>query len=190
MAEGAGATIVTPDESVAFQTLERPRPYHLFVTPTVEGVTAGPVSAPWQYGPWGGGEEVTEIAIPFGSGVTWRFEDGSYVMYRQGEQVEVLPTVDANPAALTRDTLVVMMANQKSAGYTDSAGTDVPTFDVVGAGDLLVLHQGEMVRGHWFRSSQADPYSVMSENGDSLLIPGGVMYLAIVPDTLDIEVSG
>ena len=81
MVEGAGSTIVTRDGSIAFQTLERPQPHHVFVTPEVGGALSQSVTAPWGYGEWGGGEPATEVSIQFGGGVSWRFEDGVYARY-------------------------------------------------------------------------------------------------------------
>ncbi len=190
MVEGAGSIIVTWGGSIAFQTLERPQPHHVFVTPEVEGALSEPAKAPWGYGEWGGGEPATEVTIPIGGGITWRFEDDVYARYVGGERVDVLPEFEADPVPLTRDTLILLMANQKSAGYTDSTGADVPAFDVIGAGDLYVLHQGEVIEGRWFRSSQAGGYQFVTQDGDRLPIPIGALYVAVVPAHLTIEVRG
>ncbi len=112
-----------------------------------------------------------------------------YARYAGGERVDVLPEFESDPAPLTRDTLILLMANQKSAGYTDSAGAEVPTFDVIGAGDLLVFHQGEVIEGRWFRSSQAAGYQFVTQDGDRLPIPTGKLYLGVVPDGLPVEVG-
>ncbi|MFZ0014860.1 MAG: DUF3048 domain-containing protein, partial [Acidimicrobiia bacterium] len=119
MVESTGATIVTPELSNAYQTLERPRPYHLFVTPSVEGQVSVAVGSPWEYGEWNGGDPATEAVVPFAREVTWRFEDGVYVRYENGTAVQVQSGFEAEPTALTRDTVIVLYANQKSAGYID-----------------------------------------------------------------------
>lgn len=179
MTAGAGAVLVTPEDSVSFQTLERPRPYHLFVTPTAESAGSAPVGAPWEYGDWAGGEPALEVTIPYANPVTWRFEDGMYVRYQNDSVVEVQPTFDADPVPMTRDTIIVMSVNQKSAGYTDSAGADVPTFDVIGSGEVLVHHDGGVVEGTWTRASQASPYVFTSQDGSLLPIPDGSIYLGL-----------
>ncbi len=189
MVEGAGSTIVTRDGSIAFQTLERPQPHHVFVTPEVDGALSEPAEAPWDYGEWGGGEPATEVSIQFGGGVSWRFEDGAYVRYVSDERVEVLPRFDSDPVPLTRDTLILMVVNQKSAGYTDSSGAEVPTFDVIGSGVLYLLYQGEVIEGRWFRSGQDSGYRFVTDGGP-LPVPTGTVYQAIVPDRTEIEFSG
>ena len=74
-----------------------------------------------------------------------------------------------------------MVVSQKSAGYTDSTGAEVPDFDVIGSGNLYVLHQGEKVEGRWFRSDQDSGYRFVTEGGERLVVPGSAVYLAIVP---------
>jgi hypothetical protein len=181
MVESIGATINSPELSNAYQTLERPRPYHLFVTPSVEGQTSVAVGEPWEYGEWSGGDPAPEAVVPFAREVTWRFEEGAYVRYENGSPVQVQTGFETEPTALTRDTVILLYAHEKSAGYTDGAGAEVPTFDVIGSGPLSVYHQGEVIEGTWSRSSQAEPYVFTTVDGDSLSVPIGTVYWAVVP---------
>lgn len=176
-----GASIITPEGSIAFQSLERPQPHHLFVSPETEGHQGAALAVPWEVGEWQGGEPATEVSLPIAGGVTWLYEDGLYVRYRDSEPQQVLAGVDGDPEPLTRETLIVLVANQKSAGYTDSAGADVPNFDVVGSGELAVYHQGELVEGTWARSSQDDGYVFTRNDERTLEIPSGRLHLAVVP---------
>jgi hypothetical protein len=185
-----GATIVTPDMSIAFQSLERPQPHHVFVSPSVDVPAGVEFPAPWVTGEWPGGDPLTEITLPISGGVGWRFEDGVYVRYQDTEPYLVMSAVDAEPEPLTRDTLIVMVANHKSAGYVDSTGLDVPTFDVIGGGDLYLLHNGEVIEGSWFRPGQNEDYAFADEDGDAIPIPVGALYWAIVPDGQPIDLGG
>jgi hypothetical protein len=184
-----GATIVTPEASIAFQSLERPQPHHVFVSPSVDVPAGVAFPAPWESGEWPGGEPLTEITLPVSGGVGWRFEDGAYVRYQETEPFQIQSGVDAEPEPLTRDTLIVMVANQKSAGYTDGTGFDVPTFDVVGGGDLYLLHNGEVVQGSWFRASQAEEYVFTDEGGEVVPVPEGAIYWAIVPEGQPVDLG-
>ena len=185
-----GTSIVTPEMSVAFQSLERPQPHHVFVSPGADVSGGVDVALPWGSGEWEGGEPAPEVTLPIAEGTTWRFEDSVYVRYREGEPQLALTSVDGEPQPLNRETLIVMVANRKSAGYVDSAGFDVPTFDVVGGGALYVLHSGEMIQGTWFRASQAADYTFTDEEGDAISVPTGSLYWAIVPDGQLIDFGG
>jgi hypothetical protein len=185
-----GTSVVTPAESVAFQSLERPQPHHLFVSPGVDVAGGVPLELPWSTGEWPGGESANEVTLPIAEGAMWRFEDGAYVRYRQGEPQLVQSGIDDEALPLMRDTLVVMVANRKSAGYTDSAGFDVPTFDVIGGGDVYLLHNGEVIVGSWFRPGQAARYEFSDIDGDPVEIPAGDVYWAIVPDGEPIDLGG
>jgi hypothetical protein len=185
-----GATIVTPDQSIAFQSLERPQPHNVFVSPSVDVPAGVEFPAPWESGDWPGGDPATEITLPISGGVGWRFEDGAYVRYQETEPFQIQSAVDAEPEPLTRDTLIVMVAHQKSAGYVDSAGLDVPTFDVIGGGDLYLLHNGEVIEGTWFRPSQAEEYTFTGEDDEVIPIPSGGLYWAIVPEGQPIDIGG
>lgn len=188
--EGAGATIVTPDESIAFQSLERPQPHHVFVSPETEAHEGADLIVPWEEGEWPGGEPATEITLSLAGGVTWRFENDVYVRYRDDAPHEVLSQVDADPEPLTRETLILLVASEKSAGYTDGNGVDVPTFDIVGGGRLLVLHRGELLEGTWFRAAQSTGYSFTMQDSETILIPPGSTYVAILPNGQEIALGG
>jgi hypothetical protein len=186
--EATGASIISPADSVAYQSLERPQPYHLFVSPGFEVIEGQGLTAPWAEGAWSGGDPASEVTLPISGGVIWRFEDGDYARYRGDGPHEVQPSLDADPVPLTRDTLVLLFVHQKSAGYTDSAGADVPTFDVIGSGDVYVLHGGELVEGTWVRANQSEGYVFIDAAGQPITIPSGRLYLAIVPQDLDVGV--
>lgn len=189
--EGAGLPIVTPDDSIAFQTLVRPAPHNVFVSPAADVPAdvgeSGPV---WETGALPDAESAALlVATPGAEAVEWRFEDGAYVRYVDGEPFEVLDEFDGTTAPLTRDVVVLLVVNQKSAGYTDSAGADVPTFDVIGGGEVVVAHDGQAVRGSWFRASQDDPWLFTTEDGAPLPVPEGRVYLGLIPDEADIEIG-
>lgn len=188
--EGAGATILTPEDSIGFQSLERPQPHHVFVSPSVDVPAGVSFPAPWEVGEWPGGEPATELTLPGPEGVSWRFENDTWTRYEGEEPFLIQSGHEAEPEPLTRDTLILLVANQKSAGYTDSTGAQVPTFDVVGGGELQVFHGGEVIEGTWFRSSQAEIYEFTDLDGDTLSVPAGSVYLGILAEGVDVIPGG
>jgi hypothetical protein len=187
---GAGVNLATPETAPGFQALERPAPSNLFVDLSQVQSVYPPSTAAIEMLPVGslpGGAEAASVTVPYASPVTWEFADGSYVRSQDGEPFLVLDDPFGEPSQLSADTVVVLFAAQKSAGYTDAAGADVPTFDVVGSGRLAVFHQGSVVEGTWIRSAQADPYRFFTDSGESFGLPSGVTHVAVVPRELDLD---
>lgn len=187
---GAGLTIADPNQPGLLQNLERPAPHNLFAgLEVVDGEVALPTVPPWEYGQWGGGEALGAITIPYGGEtVEWRYDGLTWTRHGDGDPTQVMETPDGASASLTRDTVIVLFAHQKEAGYTDSAGTPVPDFDLVGGGEVWVIHQGELIRGTWLRLSQSDPWRLTTESGEALAIPMGSLYLSVVPSGTDVIV--
>jgi hypothetical protein len=122
------------------------------------------------------------VRLPGVVGVRWH----GYTARREaGEPFLVLSDPFGEPSQLTADTVVVLFAAQKSAGYTDANAADVPTFDVIGSGRLLVFHGGEVVEGEWSRSAQADGY-VFTSAGEPFGLPAGRTHVAVVPRELEV----
>jgi Protein of unknown function (DUF3048) N-terminal domain/Protein of unknown function (DUF3048) C-terminal domain len=127
----------------------------------------------------------TVIDIPFGT-VEYRYENDVYARYDVASPVEILDSVDGPSRPSAQQTVVVMYVAQRSAGYSDSNGAEVPTFDVIGSGELLVFHQGQVFSGSWSRSAQADPFVFLDGDGSPFGLPGGSTYLALVPRDLEV----
>jgi hypothetical protein len=127
-----------------------------------------------------GGDGAAEVTLPYES-VTYRYEGEEYVRYQGGSPFEVLDGIGGTPVALAHDTLVVLYVAERPAGYTDGNDVPVSTFDIIGLGDLLVFHQGEVVGGTWLRGAQEDPYRFFDTDGNPFGLPQGRTYLALVP---------
>lgn len=181
----AGLTTVVPGLAPGFVSLGRPQPHDTFldlemladlfvVEASVPGLPSGD-SLPLMR------TVATEVDLPFG-GVGFSYEPGvGYVRRQDGEPFEVLDSAGAESKALSHDTLVILSVAERSAGYTDSNGVPVSTFDVIGGGDLRVLHDGELLVGTWSRSAMVDGYEFRDDIGEPFGLPEGSVYLALVP---------
>ena len=119
-------------------------------------------------------------ALPF-SDVSLRYLEGSgYVRYQGDSPFEVLDTNGSNSSPLSHDTVVVLFAGRRSAGYTDSNGAPVSNFDVIGSGSVLVFSEGRVVEGEWSRASLRDPYVFTDASGFEFGLTLGRTYLAII----------
>lgn len=186
--------ITTDSDPDLFRVLERPPPNNLVASiPRVGEIATGgpPRTAPFPFGGSGTeGEEARSVRIPFSSitDVTWTWDSGRYVRTLNRQPSEVLPSEGANPESFTADTILVLQVAQRSAGYTDVAGADVPTFDVIGFGRFFMFDGGRFVEGEWRRSSQQEGYRLIGLDGDSIRLPGGRLFVEIVPRSVPIEV--
>jgi len=190
----AGVAILDDGSDGVFQTTERRRPYHLVATLPLVEQRAGVGPPEVAVFPFGGeslgGEPATDLEIPYSgvANVAWSYDagSGSYARTVNGAPFQVYPSYEAELGPFSTNTVVVLFAAQRSAGYQDSAGADVPTFDVIGYGDLLVFHGGEVRAGRWLRSAQADGYVFVDDAGASFTIPAGRIFVEVVPRQLDV----
>jgi hypothetical protein len=185
---GAGVANAMPDTAPGFQALERPQPHHLFVdlvqVQSVYPAAPAAVDA-FPAGEMPEGADAPSVTIPYSSEVSWQFDGTAYARSEGGEPFSVLSDPFGEGSQLTADTVVVLFAAQRSAGYTDAADADVPTFDVIGAGRLLVFNGGEVVEGEWSRAAQADGY-VFTAAGEPFGLPAGRTHVAVVPRELQV----
>ncbi len=187
--DASGTLRAEPGSSLAFMTAERPSPHNVFIdlTSLLEEVPvfnpADPV-LPAGNLPSGTGSQSAAVSE---WDLEWRFENDRYTRYQGAEAFQVADRIDGTLAPLSHDVLVFLHVGQRSAGYTDSNGAEVFTYDVIGAGDMVVLHGGQAVMGSWVRRSHAEGYRLIDENGNSFGIPQGTVYIAFLPVGVDVE---
>ena len=193
----AGVEILDEGTDGLFQQIERREPYHLVATIPLIAREAGEGAPPVAALPFGdaelGGTAASSVAIPFSgvADVRWTYDSGSgrYQRMVNNEPYQIYPDYNAELADFATDTVIVLKAAQRSAGYTDTAGADVPTFDVIGFGDVMVVHGGEVRTGQWLRAAQSDGWVFLDDAGAQFTIPVGSVWLEIVPRYVDVEVG-
>ncbi len=191
----ADITIVDPEADGLFGVIDRPRPHHtVALLEFIDQIAGDITSAEGAFtfsDEFAGGDPATSISIPFSAvtEVVWRFENDQYVRAQNGETSEVLSVFDGTPEPFVRDTIVVLKVAQRSAGYNDSSGAEVLNFDVVGFGDALVFHGGEVVEGRWLRSAQEDGWVLVDDDGGALPVPAGRLLVEVVPRFVDVTFS-
>lgn len=191
-----GVEILDEGTDGLFQQIPRRQPYHLVATIPLVEEEAGEGTPPVQVLPFGdaplAGNPATSISIPFSgvADVEWRYDEASgYTRFVGGEEYQIFPEFSEDPAdlvAFSTDTVIVLKAAQRSAGYTDTAGADVPTFDVIGFGEVLVFHGGEVRTGQWLRGAQSDGWVFLDDSGAQFTVPSGRVWLEIVPRFVDV----
>ena len=59
----------------------------------------------------------------------------------------------------------------------------LPSVKTVGEGRAIILHEGKMLDARWKRGSNLDPFHIVDNEGNSLLIPKGKPWISLVPST-------
>jgi peptidoglycan hydrolase-like protein with peptidoglycan-binding domain len=59
----------------------------------------------------------------------------------------------------------------------------LPSVKTVGEGRAIIMHKGKMLDARWKRGSNLDPFHIVDNNGNSLVIPKGKPWISLVPIT-------
>ena len=122
-----------------------------------------------------GVQRVTHLAVPFSYAHTtrWSYAGGHYVNTnsnaKQGDQ-------------FTPDTILVLRVKIGDAGYRDPAGNPVPETKLVGSGDAMIFHKGQLERATWSKSALDAPITLSTASGE-LKVPAGHTWIELVPAT-------
>jgi hypothetical protein len=136
-------------------------------------------------------ETATEIRLAWSSNtiVTWTYDTETRTYLRQmNNSVHNVQDGDRNLTQIAVDVLVVL----ESRLYTASpagAGTSVPALDTVGSGDAWVFARGRMWQGTWERASISDPYTLVSADGTTAVVPAGLSWTSVFPAGRSITTS-
>ena len=127
------------------------------------------------------------IELPFGD-IVFQWEEAfGYGRSQEGSSFQVADEINGPTSQLTHDTLVILYAAQRDAGYTDSNDVPVMTWDVIGSGSMLVFDNGEVYEGRWIRQALADQFVFVSGDGLTFGLPEGKVYMAVVDRDLTVE---
>ena len=187
--EAAGVTILSDAEF--FDQIVRQAPSNLLaLAAKADAASVGgpPGVQPFRFGDSFDGDPVSVINIPLSGvmDVSWAVGGNGWVRTQNDSVFQVADTFDGDISDFSVDTVIVMMVAQRFAGYEDSAGAPVPTFDVIGFGRVMVFSDGQVIEGEWRRAAQEDGWIFVSDAGEEILIPKGRLFVEIVPRFVDI----
>ncbi len=169
----------------ALQLLDRPEPHHLFFRLSDTEPTPRPLGIP--SGELSDSRPAASLSVPYLNPVKWEYDGAAYLRSELGQPFLVATADGSDPTQYAADTVVVMATAERRAGYQDAAGAEVPTFDVIGSGDLTVFHGGRVVAGDWSRAAQADPYVFRDAAGAEFGVPPGRVFIHIVSRDSPVE---
>jgi hypothetical protein len=163
-----------------FREGTRSAPYNLMVSmPKLAKTVAKKAVVPASYLPWGkesdftGGQPAKSIDAVFSRSHTtsWRFEGGKYRNQN---------SFAAKDAQFVPDSVLVVRVRQGDAGYRDPAGNRVPETIYRGKGQMMLFHNGQVVRGTWTKRSNETPIQLSTAAGP-VTVPAGHVWVELVP---------
>jgi len=177
----AGITYYAEGGPGFFREAGRSAPYNLFtdLDKVAEAASDGEEARPEDYLPWGSADDLPEgqpartLTADFGAHSTsWVFQGGQYVNQN---------SFAADGDEFQADNVLVMRVEVGDAGYLDPAGNTVPeTMFQKGAGEALLFHDGQLVRGTWSKDGPDAPIRLSTKAGE-LTVPAGRTWIELVP---------
>lgn len=158
----------------------RSAPYDLMVTvPRLAKSARKKAVVPASYLPWGketdftGGQPARTLDATFSRSHTtsWRYQGGKY---------RNLNSFAAEGGDFVPDSVLVVRVRQGDAGYLDPAGNPVPETIYSGKGQMLLFHNGQVVRGTWQKKKRETPIQLFTAAGP-IQVPAGHVWVELVP---------
>lgn len=137
-------------------------------------------------------DTATEIRLRWSSNtdVTWTYDPEARTYLRSmNNRVHNVQDRDRNLTQIEVDVLVILESRLYTASPT-GAGSSVPALDTVGSGKAWVFARGRMWQGTWQRSSMSDPFTLVSADGTTAVVPAGLSWTSVFPAGSSITASG
>jgi hypothetical protein len=126
-------------------------------------------------------DTATEIVLNWSAAttVTWRYDEETrtYLRWTNAAVHEVQDDA-GNRTQIAVDVLVILAGNLYTA---TGAGTSVPAIDTVGSGEAWVFARGRIWRGTWERDDIAEPFTLISPDGTTAVVPAGFSWTSVFP---------
>jgi hypothetical protein len=110
--------------------------------------------------------------------VFWKYRNNpdAYLRFHDEDSHEL---EDGSQVSATN--VVVMLVDREATRITDAAGNPVPSFDLIGRGDLLVFRNGKVIEGTWDRPDEDDVTELLDRRGDEIALAPGQTWVELFP---------
>lgn len=119
------------------------------------------------------GNPISEITIRYYDTVTYKYMDGAYRRYINGE-----PHLLENGQVIAPANLVVLLANHRPY----APGEERLKIDIIGKGKAFFFIDGMVYEGNWERPTARDFFIFTTADGESMLFRHGQVWINIVPN--------
>ncbi|MFL6060458.1 MAG: DUF3048 domain-containing protein [Marmoricola sp.] len=135
---------------------------------------------PASYLPWGAESDFVGVAPA--KNVTVRFTPGSNSTRFHFDGKKYLNTNTYAKAGdqFKADSVLVLRVREGDAGYLDPAGHHVPETLFSGKGQLMLFHNGQVVRGTWYKAHRDSPIELSTAAGP-MKVPAGHVWIELCP---------
>ena len=169
-----------------FRNGSRRAPYNLFIRLGVlaKSLKKAPV-VPASYLPWGQESDFTG-ARP-AKNISVRFSPATTTTFRFNPKTKkYLNTNSHAPASdqFKADSVLVLRVREGDAGYLDPGGNRVPETLFFGKGEVMLFHNGQVVRGTWSKPKRESPLVLKTAAG-AMKVPPGHVWLELLPRAKD-----
>ena len=77
--------------------------------------------------------------------------------------------------------VIVVSVKRLDTRINDSAGNPVPTFEVIGSGDLYVFRNGTVIKGRWKREEESSTTEYLDKQGEEIALAPGITWIELFP---------
>ncbi|MFP3916070.1 MAG: DUF3048 domain-containing protein, partial [Actinomycetota bacterium] len=175
-----------------FRVSERAAPHNLYgntmelreVADQREIPDDPPPTSLWEFGePDSAGEDATHLTFTFSDTTTteWAWDGERYYRSIDGEESHWM-NPEGEMERIGADLVLAIVGEQYVASSPTGSGSSVPATSTVGSGPFHIFAGGEVYSGTWEREDVADPFTLSTDDGETLLVPPGRPWISAVPD--------
>lgn len=137
---------------------------------------------PANYLPWG--EDSDFAGVKPATEVNVRFSPATTTTFRYNAQSKKYLNVNSyadQGDEFKADSVLVLRVREGDAGYLDPAGSKVPETLFFGKGQLMLFHNGQMMRGTWAKPKRESPLVLTTAAGE-MKVPAGHVWIELLPN--------
>jgi hypothetical protein len=99
-----------------------------------------------------------------------------------------LPEYDnVTSGQVSAEYLVVIKGSLYTAYDPAGRGSGVPAVETIGEAEALVFYDGQVVKGTWSREEHTDPFLLLDEEGNEIIVRPGKLWVSYFPRYREIE---
>lgn len=194
MIRAKGISMIKELSPGTFRIGGRSAPHNLYVN-TIElrahadnvGYPDEPPAEPiWEFGPMPeDASPASVVRIDFsGNSVVWTWDAEEMLWLRTASGSEsTWRDVEGETGRIGVPVLVALYTEQYSVN-------GLPASQTVGSGQALVFAEGKVVTGTWSRESETEWFALTDQNGESIQVPPGKVWVSLVPANRGLTFEG